>query len=83
MGVISPCTYDNSILILSELAWYVKPKYRNTSLGFRLFKEYLNESDSLKENNRIKASIFCKLHNGVDVKYQKYGFEKLQESWVK
>ena len=83
LGVITPCLYDNSINVLSELAWYAKTEYRNTSLGYRLYKSYIDESNQLLEKDRIKASIICKLPNSPNINYQKHGFKKLQESWVK
>ena len=83
IGVISPCVYDNGINLLSELAWYVKPEYRNTTLGYKLFKTYINESEELIKQNRIKASIISKLHNSPNINYSRYGFKKLQESWVR
>ena len=83
LGVISPCLYDNNVNVLTELAWYAKPEYRNTTLGYRLYKEYINEANILKEQNRVAAIIICKLHNSPNINYQKHGFKKLQESWVK
>lgn len=83
LGVITPNLYDESINVLTEMAWYAKPEYRNTTVGYRLYKSYMQESDRLKQENRIKASIICKLYNSPDIKYQKHGFKKLQESWIK
>jgi N-acetylglutamate synthase-like GNAT family acetyltransferase len=83
IGVISPCFYDEKIFVLSEMAWFVRKEYRNTSVGYRLFKSYLDESKELKEANRIHVEVISKLHNSPDIHYQKYGFKKLQESWMK
>jgi hypothetical protein len=83
LGIMTPCLYDESIYVLSEVAWYAKPEYRSTTLGYRLFKAYIEESDRLMLEKRIKASILNKLHNSPDIHYQKYGFKKMQESWVK
>ena len=83
LGAMTPCLYDENIFILSEVAWYAKPEYRNTSVGYRLFKAYIDESNKLMFENRIKASIINKLHNSPDIHYQKHGFKKVQESWIK
>jgi predicted GNAT family N-acyltransferase len=83
IGSLAPYYYNDKVLALSENAWYVKPEFRNTTVGYRLFKAYLEEADKLKKENRIQIISVGKLHNSPDIHYQKYGFRKMQESYIK
>lgn len=82
MGIITPTIWCDKTLQLSELAWYVKPEYRNTSIGYRLLKAYIEEGKRLKESGRIKFFTISKMVDSPDIKYQKFGFSKLDETWV-
>jgi L-amino acid N-acyltransferase YncA len=83
VGVMCPCLYDENLFILNEVAWYAKPEYRSTTVGYRLFKTYIDEANKMIEEKRIIACIMNKLHNSPDIHYEKYGFKKSQESWIK
>ena len=54
MGLIIPTIWCDKTLALHELAWYVKPEFRNTTTGYRLLKAYVDYGKQLKENGRIK-----------------------------
>jgi GNAT superfamily N-acetyltransferase len=64
------------------LAWYVKPEYRNTTIGYRLLKAYVEYGKQLKAQNRIKMFTITKMVTSPDIKYGKFGFTKLDENWV-
>lgn len=82
IGVIMPTIWCNKTFSLHELAWYVKPEFRNTTVGARLFHSFINEAKKLKEQNRIKYFVMSKLSSSPDIKYDKYGFTKLDENWI-
>ena len=82
IGAMCPCLYDEKLFVLNEIAWYAKPEYRNTSIGYRLFKSYIAESNKMIEEKRIIASVMNRLHNSPEIHYEKYGFKKSQESWI-
>jgi GNAT superfamily N-acetyltransferase len=65
-----------------ELAWYVKPEYRNTTIGYRLLKEYIDYGKQLKEQGRIKLFTIAKMVTSPNIKYDKFGFNKLDETWI-
>ena len=67
---------------MQELAWYVKPAQRNTSIGYRLLKKYIEHGNELKAQGRIKMFAIAKMISSPDVKYQKFGFTKLDENWI-
>ena len=82
MGIISPSIWCDKTLQLYELAWYVKPEYRNTSLGSRLLKSYLDYGKKQKESGRIKYFTMAKMITSPDIKYERFGFKKLDENWI-
>ena len=82
MALITPTIWCNKTFAMHELAWYVKPEERNTTVGYRLFISYINYAKKLKEEKRIKYFTMTKLDVSPDLKYEKYGFRKKDENWI-
>jgi hypothetical protein len=82
MGIIAPSLWCDKTLQLCEMAWYVKPEFRNGSLGYRLLKKYVEYGNELKESGRIKFFTMTKMPTSPDIKYNKFGFTKLDENWI-
>lgn len=82
MGIILPSIWCDKIMVMHELAWYVRKEHRNTSLGYRLFVSYMNYGKLLKEQGRIKYFTMTKLDSSPALKYEKYGFRKKDENWI-
>ena len=83
IALMQPSIWDNSIMILHELAWYVLPKYRRSSVGHRLFLAYMVHGNELKATGKIKYYTMGKLDSSPNLKYERYGFRKKDESWIK
>lgn len=82
MGLIVPTIWCDKTLSLHELAWYVKPEFRNTTIGYRLLKAYVDYGKQLKESGRIKMFTITKMVTSPDIKYGRFGFSKLDENWI-
>ena len=82
MALITPTVWCNKTLIMQELAWYVIPSKRNTSIGYRLLKKYVDYGNKLKEEGRIVMFSMTKMITSPDIKYGKFGFSKLEENWI-
>lgn len=82
MALISHTAWCDKTFQMYELAWYVKPEYRNTTVGYRLLKEYIDYGKQLKEQGRIKLFSIAKMVSSPDIKYEKFGFRKLDEVWI-
>jgi len=82
MGVVMPTIWCDKTLVLNELAWYVKPEHRNTTVGYRLLKSYVDYGKQLKETGRIKMFTIAKMVTSPDLKYGRFGFSKLDEIWI-
>jgi GNAT superfamily N-acetyltransferase len=82
MGVVMPTIWCDKTLVLNELAWYVKPEHRNTTVGYRLLKAYVDYGKQLKESGRVKMFTIAKMVTSPDLKYGRFGFSKLDEIWI-
>jgi hypothetical protein len=82
IGLIVPTIWCDKTLALHELAWYVKPEFRNTTTGYRLLKAYVDYGKQLKQEGRIKMFTITKMVTSPDIKYGRFGFSKLDENWI-
>lgn len=82
MALITPTVWCDKTLYMQELAWYVKPEKRNTSVGYRLLKKYVDYGNKLKSEGRISIFAIAKMVTSPDIKYGKFGFTKLDENWI-
>ena len=82
MALITHTAWCDRTFQMYELAWYVKPEYRNTTVGYRLLKEYIDYGKQLKDQGRIKLFSIAKMISSPNIKYDKFGFNKLDETWI-
>jgi N-acetylglutamate synthase-like GNAT family acetyltransferase len=82
MALITPTIWCDKTMQMQELAWYVKPEKRNTSIGYRLLKKYVEHGKELKQQGRISIFAIAKMVTSPDIKYGKFGFTKLDENWI-
>lgn len=82
MSIIAPVIWCNKTFGLYELAWWVKPEYRNGTTGYRLVKQYIDYANKLKQEGRIKLFTLSKLPNTPNLDYTKLGFVKTDENWM-
>jgi GNAT superfamily N-acetyltransferase len=82
MALISHTAWCDKTYQMYELAWYVKPEFRNTTVGYRLLKTYVDYGKQLKAEGRIKLFSIAKMVTSPDIKYKKFGFNKLDENWI-
>ena len=82
MAIITPTIWCDKTFYMQELAWYVKPAQRNTTVGYRLLKKYVEHGNELKAQGRIAMFAIAKMVTSPDIKYGKFGFSKLDENWI-
>ena len=82
MAIITHTVWCDKTFYMQELAWYVRPEYRNTTIGYRLLKKYIDFGKELKANGRIKFFCIAKMKSSPDIKYDKFGFRKLDDNWI-
>lgn len=83
IAAIIPNIWNPKVNQCSEIAYWVDPDFRGGTAAYRLIKSYVDECEKLFASNRIQMITISKMVNSPDLKYQKFGFEKLEETWVK
>lgn len=81
-GII-PNIWNPKVTQCSEMAYWVNEDERGGTAGYRLIKSYVNECEKMIASGKIQMFTISKMVNSPDLKYQKFGFEKLEETWVK
>ena len=82
IACIAPSVWSPTHRIMRELAYWVTPTARGTSAGYRLLAAYNEFGQALKDGGRIAAYAISKMSNSPDLKYERFGFSKLEETWV-
>ena len=70
------------IKTLKELAWWVEPKYRNTTLGYKLLKKYIETGLRMKENNVINNFVLTNMSVSPDFDLGKRGWRAIETNYV-
>ena len=82
MASIAPSVWSPDHFVMTELAFWVNPESRGSSAGYRLLSAYVEHGNALKTAKRIHAFFISKMVNSPNIKYEKFGFSKLEETWV-
>lgn len=87
IGLIIAATIPNiwnpKVMQCSEIAYWVEPKFRGGTAAYRLLKSYIAECDKMMKSDKIQMYTMSKMVNSPDLKYEKFGLSKLEETWVK
>lgn len=70
------------IRTLRELAWWVEPQYRHSSLAGRLLREYVKLGERLKADGHINNFVLTMLSNSPDLKLEKQGWREVERNYV-
>lgn len=81
-GII-PNIWNPKVKQCSEIAYWVEPEFRGGTSAYRLLKSYIDECNKMMESGRIQMYTMSKMVNSPDLKYEKFGLSKLEETWVK
>lgn len=79
---VMPSIWSPKHLMLTEFAYWVDPEHRGGTAGYRLLKQYMDEAIKMREAGRIAKCFISKMINSPDIKFDRYGFKKLEEFWV-
>jgi len=82
MAVYSFNLWDQDIRCMRELAWWVRPEYRGGTSAYRLLQTYRDLGNLLIKDNVIKYYAISKMVSSPDIDYGRYGFTKIEESWI-
>ena len=82
-GIVTPNVWSPKLMELHELAWWVKPEYRNTSIGGRLWIEFNECAKHLIEEKRVEIIFVSSMVNSPKLDYEKRGYELLEHTYYK
>jgi len=82
MAVIDQNIWDPDVLIMKELVYWVEPEHRGSTAGYRLLNEYNKLAKNMVDNDRIKFYTMSKLTKSPDLDYNRFGYDKIEETWV-
>jgi len=77
----NPNIWDPTIMMMNELAYWVNPESRGSSAGYKLIKRYQEYATKIKDAGEIQAYTISKMITSPDLKYDRFGFEKIEEMW--
>lgn len=81
IAMLNPNLWDPKILVLNELAYWVNPEARGSSAGYRLIQAYKAYAEEQKALGNIHAYTISKMVTSPDLKYERFGFAKIEEMW--
>ena len=82
LAQVASSAWSPAHLIMTEMAYWVNPEARGGTAGHRLLSAYVQHGQALKDEGRIASFFISKMVNSPDLKYDKFGFNKLEEFWV-
>ena len=78
-----PNIWNPDITQISEIAFWIDEEHRGGKTAHRLLHAYIQQCEEWKQENRIHFFSLSKMQNSPDLSYDKFGFEKLEETWIK
>lgn len=83
IGALHPNIWNPKIMQISEIAFWVDEEHRGGRFAYKLLHAYIQQCEELKQEKRIDFFSLSKMVNSPDLSYEKFGFEKLEETWIK
>jgi RimJ/RimL family protein N-acetyltransferase len=87
IGMIIGAQHSNiwnpEIIQVSEIAFWIDEEHRGGKFAYRLLHAYIQQCEEWKQEKRIHFFSLSKMVNSPDLSYEKFGFEKLEETWIK
>ena len=78
-----PNIWNPDVMQVSEIAFWLDEEHRGDKFAHRLLHAYLQQCEEWKQEKRIHFFSLSKMVNSPDLCYEKFGFEKLEETWIK
>lgn len=83
LGLLYPLFYNPSVIIAQELGWWVEPKYRNTSLGIKLLKEFESEAKKRGANKIVMFYLEAQTPDKVESILERLDYRHVEYNMVK
>jgi N-acetylglutamate synthase-like GNAT family acetyltransferase len=83
LAMVAPNLWCPKVLILHELAWWVKHEHRNGTLGGRLWAEFNLMAQSMVNSGRVAYACTTVMANSPLIDYTKRGYKPLEATFFK
>ena len=80
LAVKSPFMWDNSKLLLSEIAYWVEPEHRGSTAGYRLISKYVEIADDLLQSGTIINYTMSQMAE-QKLDYSRFGLKPIETTW--
>jgi hypothetical protein len=80
LAICTPFLWDNSKLVMNEIAYWVETEHRGSTAGYRLLKKYTELCDEMRDNGRIVNYTLSQLE-GQQLDYSRFGFRPIEHTW--
>lgn len=82
LGLKNSSVWFPSQVTLNELMIFVKPEYRNSTVGGRLVKAFNSHAEEMKNNKEIVQYTISVTQPFGKLNYEKLGYKKTEEIWA-
>ena len=79
LALLVPYLWDDSALVVSEIAYWVDAEQRGGSAGYRLLKEYTTRCNDMVEQKKIKTFTVSHME-GQQLNYARFGFKPVEHT---
>lgn len=79
---INPDPWLPHVKVLREMAWWVEPVARNTTLGYKLLKKYIHYGEKLKSAGVIDAFTLTLMEISPEFDLEKRGWAKIEHNYM-
>ena len=79
---ISPDIWLPHIKTMREVAWWVEPEHRFSTLGYRLLKEYIKCGEKMVENDIIHSFTLTNMEQSPEFNLEKRGWRPIERNYI-
>ena len=80
LALLGPYLWDDSVLVVSEIVYWVDTEHRGGGVGSRLLEEYTTRCNDMVEQKKIKTFTVSQME-GQQLNYARFGFKPVEHTW--
>ena len=79
---IIPDVWLPHVKTMREVAWWVEPEHRHSTMGYRLLKEYVKIGEKLVDNSVIEGFTLTNMEQSPDFDLEKRGWSPIETNYI-
>ena len=79
---ITPDVWLPNVRTMKEVAWWVDPEHRYSTLGYRLLKEYVKCGETMVERGVIDGFTLTNMEISPELDLEKRGWTKIESNFL-